>query len=142
MMASESSCYYRLSLSNSDLENELQENAKSSASNMTLLLDKEINIQDHIYMKSLAAEIAIENLTISNTPNTYSKLDSINLQLRIPSNVSDGNACVTESFINKRNDQICSIQMMDYATSSPQEALDTANQLVSTYTNKYSGTPV
>ena len=97
-MASES-CYYRLSLSNSELENNLPETEKSSASNMSLILDNELNIQDHIYMKSLAAEVAIENLQISTLPLTFSKNEVIDLQLNMPKSVCNGNALVTDKFL-------------------------------------------
>ena len=135
-MASES-CYYRLSLSNSDLENNLPETEKSSASNMNLILDNELNIQDHIYMKSLAAEVAIEDLQISTLPLTFSKNETIDLQLNTPKSICDGNALVTEQFLESRNTTPCSINMPDCITSKPQEAVDVVNNLLSCYANKY-----
>ena len=60
-MASDS-CYYKLNLSNTRLEDSTDTNEKSTAGNMTITLDQELDLNSTIYMKSLSAEIALDEL--------------------------------------------------------------------------------
>ena len=136
-MAYGNSCYYRLSLSNVNIENATADSDRSTASNMSLILDDEISIQNHLYMKSLSAECCIENLSLSNLPNTFSSQETIELTLNMPLSVSDGNVIVGEAHTSARNTQKCVFPMHDVVTSSPLEALDHINKLLQSYVNKH-----
>ena len=125
-----SSCYFRLSLSNQYLEEKLELDEKSSAGNMSLILDDEVNLQEAIYLKSLAAECALEDFTLSNLPNTFSRHESIGLQFEIEPGLSSGNAILTEDLVKERNNTICRIQMSDFITTSASTAINHVNSLV------------
>ena len=131
------SCYYKLALSNHVLENESDVQQKSTASNMTLLLDDELNVQNHLYMRSLSAECCIDNLSLSNLPLTFSNRESIYLSLVMPPSISDGNAIVTEAYVANRNSETCAISMSNVTTQSSREAINYVNLLLQESVNKF-----
>ena len=132
-----SSCYYKLSLSNQNLEESLEANEKSSAANMSLVLDNDINLQTAIYMKSLAAECSIEDFTLTNLPNTFSQHETIKLHLEMDTGLSDGNSILTSTLVEKRNNNHCKIRMSDFITTSPEIAINHINHLLDNHVNFY-----
>ena len=136
-MAQSNSCYYKLSLSNVNVENATALSLASTASNMSLILDDEISIQNHLYMKSLSAECCLEDLSVSNLPNTFSSQETIELTLAMPLTVSDGNVIITEARTSEQNELKCIFPMRDVITSSPLEAVNHINTLLHGYVNKY-----
>ena len=136
-MAYDNSCYYKLSLSNVNVENAKDLSLPSTASNMSLILDNEISIQSHLYMKSLSAECCLDNLSLSNLPNTFSCRESIELILDMPLTVSDGNVIITEAHTSEQNVQRCVFHMENVITSSPLEAVNHVNKMLHGYVNKY-----
>ena len=130
------SCYYRLSLSNVDSENE-NSSSVSTASHMNLLLEKELNLHDQIYMRSLSAECCLEDVTLTNLPNTFSENGFVAVQLTFPNDLTDGNAILDEGRNEQANQKPCKIPAKNLITPNPKVAVSHINSLVRSYTNKY-----
>ena len=135
-MASDS-CYYKLNLSNTRLEDSTDMNEKSTAGNMTITLDQELDLNNTIYMKSLSAEIALDEFTVSNLPNSFSQHENMELKLIIPKTLSHGNAVLDEDYLQTANNTPCLIPMTDCITSEPQKAIDHVNDRLHSYTNRF-----
>ena len=137
MATDPSSCYFQLSLSNLNIENASQ-SEESTASNMKLILeDEELDLNEQIYMKSLAAEICLENFSLSNLPSTFSGLEPIDMLLTTPSTLIKGNAIIDETTIKRRNESLCPLPLPALITSSPRNCLNHVNQSIRNSTNKY-----
>ena len=134
-MAGES-CYYKLSLSNVTSENENTSNI-STASNMNLLLEQELDLHSHIYMRSLSAECCLDDITLSNLPATFSGNGFIDLCLTFPNVFTHGNAVINDDVNKKRSVTNCRIRTSDIVTSEPKVAVDHVNSLVRSYSNKF-----
>lgn len=130
------SCYYKLSLTNKDIEDN-NTSQKSSASDLTIVLEKELNLLDSIFMKAMATEISIEMMNISSLPCTFSGSESLHLTLQENPSTCNGNAVVTESSIQRRNKIACSIPMHDTISVSPHESINYVNGLIEGYANKF-----
>ena len=135
MMAGDS-CYYKLSLSNVDTENE-NDSSVSTASHMNLLLEKELDLHDQIYMRSLSAEICLEDVTLTNLPSTFSDDGFINVQLTFPNDKTHGNAILNDEGNGARNLNPCKIPTKTLVTPNPKVAVSHVNSLIRSYTNKY-----
>ena len=131
------SCYYKLSLTNANIENETDQALKSTASHMTLHMDEELDLYEHIYLKSLTAEICLEDFLLSNLPSAFSHQECLELSMKIPKSIAHGNAVMTESIFQNRNDTICRIPGKDLITAEPQKAIDFMNQQIQSFTNQF-----
>ena len=130
------SCYYQLSLSNVSIENANDSNV-STVSNMHLTLDKELDLHNHIYLRSLAVECCLDNFSLSNLPSTFTNNESINLKMTIPSSLTDGNAVFVRESNEERNKTPCKLPMTDLVTSNPQTAVDNINNCIKEYCNLF-----
>ena len=130
------SCYYKLSLSNVDTENE-NNSSVSTASHMNLLLEKELDLHDQIYMRSLSAEVCLDDVTLTNLPSTFSDNGFIDVQLTFPNDMTDGNAILNDENNGTRNQNPCRIPTKNLVTPSPKVAVSHVNSLIRSYTNKY-----
>ena len=130
------SCYYQLSLSNVSIEDD-HNSSISTASNMTISLDKELNLHDQIYMKSLAAQCSLDNFSLSNLPNTFSDNESIDLRLTVPNSMTDGNAVFGAELNEKRNKNPCKLPIKSLVTADPQIAVNHVNTCIREYCNIY-----
>ena len=130
------SCYYKMSLSNKDIEDN-NDSQKSTVSDLTIVLEKELDLLDSIFMKAMATEISLEMITLSSLPCTFSASEQLRLTLRENPTTGNGNAIVTESEIKERNKIECKIQMDDTISDSAKESINYLNKLIETYTNKF-----
>ena len=136
-MTESPSCYYQLSLSNVAIEN-AKDHDTSTASHMQLILEnEELDLNDQIYMKSLAAEVCLENFSLSNLPSTFCGTEFIDYQLTVPDNLTKGNAIVTRLITTKRNNTNCKIPLPALITSTPQTAIDHLNLTIRANINKF-----
>ena len=136
-MAESTSCYYQLSLSNVAIEN-ANENDTSTASHMQLILEnEELDLNDQIYMKSLAAEVCLENFSLSNLPSTFCGTESIDYKLTVPDDLTKGNAVVTDLIMTERNETNCSVPLPALITSTPQTAIDHLNSAIRPTINQF-----
>ena len=137
MAIDSASCYFQLSLSNSAIE-EASESDVSTASHMQLVLEQEeLDLNQHIYMKSLAAEISMENFSLSNLPSTFCGRESIGLNLTTSTELGQGNAVANGSFLESRNVIEHLLPLPALITSSPVTAIKHINKQISYGTNKY-----
>ena len=130
------SCYYKMSLSNKDIEDKNNSN-RSSVSDLTIVLEKELDLLDSIFMKAMATELSLEMITLSSLPCTFSASEHLRFTLKENPASGNGNAIVTESEIQRRNKVDCKIQMDDTISISAEESVGYLNGLIETYTNKF-----
>ena len=125
-----------MSLSNKDIEDK-NDSQKSTVSDLTIVLEKELDLLDSIFMKAMATEISLEMITLSSLPCTFSASEHLYFSLRENPSTGNGNAIVTESDIQKRNKVDCKLQMEDTISDSAQESIGYLNRLIEAYANKF-----
>ena len=131
------SCYYKLCLSNRRIEQGLPADlSRSSASDVQIVLDEEIDLHKYLFFRSLAAEVALDDMSVSSIPLTFTQTEFIRAKLVMSVRVSHGNALVGEDLMGKRNETILSIPMKDFCTSSQQTTLRHLNDLIGGNTNR------
>ena len=109
------SCYYKLSLSNRRIEQGLPpDRLKSTAADVQIILDEEIDLHKYLYFRSLAAELALDDMCISSVPLTFTQTENIVVKFIIPGKASHGNGLIGEDFLSDRNETIFTIPMKDF----------------------------
>ena len=78
---------YVLDLTNDQSESTLDADSPSSASNFNILLSPTLDLSSLLYLRSVAAEITLAQLTVDALPLTATKRESITVRVDIPHTV-------------------------------------------------------
>ena len=134
--SSSNSCYFKMCLSNKDIEDHLPESeVESSASLASIALQQEVDLNNYIHFKSLSAEMSLDDFSVSSLPLTFSKSEKIQLSMNIPVENTHGNGVITQITQKDKNNKQYNVQMQDFSTTSHQDTLDYLNGLLTRSTN-------
>ena len=118
---------YILDLTNDASEEHLEDGGHSSASDFTILLSPTLNLSSLLYLRSVAAEIAISQLTVDALPLTATKRESIFVNVVVPPDITSCNTWYNPIAITDANEIPFEIPCRDFYTSDPSEIIQYTN---------------
>ena len=118
MSSEQDSCSYKIHLSNRSIENTDDGKHSSSASNFRVVLDDALNLNSRIFLRSMTAEMSLEDLHVYDIPLTITKKDFITLQLEISPSAAESNIHITPSRTTESNNKIYHLSLTDFTTIS------------------------
>ena len=121
---------YKLTLCNEKMEDDVSEDAYSTASDFTTFLNPHLDLHSLLYLRSTQGEIAVESFSIDSIPLTASRLESIDVYMTIPPDSAAMNFKIGIPKTKENNDRPLQIQLVDIATDDPQVLVDRLNELV------------
>ena len=121
---------FDLFLSNSEVENQLGDDAKlSSASNWTVNLDDNIDFADLTFMKGTSCDIGVSKFWIDAFPLTYSNDESVEVHIKIPHELGRINQLYSSGIIKRRfNNQAYLIPLINHSATDSDFAVDLLTQ--------------
>lgn len=121
---------YILDITNDETEKDLERNSHSSASNFTILLSPTLDLSSLLYLRSVAAEIAISHLSIDALPLSATRLENILGKIVIPPNITACNTWFNPISITEENNKWFEIPCRDFYAESPQDVVTYTNTLL------------
>lgn len=121
---------YVLDLTNDENEKHLEEDSHSSASNFTILLSPTLDLSSLLYLRSVAAEIALDQITVDALPLTATKKESITVKVVVPMEVTTCNSWFNPIEMTTVNDILFDIPCRDFYAEQPAEIVDYTNNLL------------
>ena len=118
---------YNLFLENTNTENDVADDAHSSASGFSILLTPQIDLSSLLYLRSVQAELAISNLVIDNLPLCFTRQEHIDVSVIIPSHIGNVNQTQNATALNNDNTQPLQLRLHDLCCSERQLAIDYIN---------------
>ena len=121
---------YVLDLTNDDDENRLTHNDHSSASNFTILLSPTLDLSSLLYLRSVAAEIALDQITVDALPLTATSKENITVKVVVPIDITSCNAWYNPIEMSSINEILFEIPCRDFYAEHPAEIIDYTNNLL------------
>ena len=115
--------FYELYLSNKTIEDNLDEQSPSSASEWKATLEPAVDIANLLWGKSDIAQAKVKQLNISSLPLCFSKTETIKVFVNIPSTLADVNQYYNTEHLDTFNKEPYTIRLIDLITSAPIEAV-------------------
>ena len=121
---------YSILLDNSVTEDKLNENEDSSASQFEVTLEPQLNLSPLLYMKSILAETMLDKLEISSLPLTFTRTETIKINVEIPSHFTLCNMRLSKEDLDAANQTPLSLQLEDYICKEPNDAVSFFNETI------------
>ena len=136
MMATDpdSSCSYKIHLSNRDIEDE-HDRQISSAADFRVILENVINLNNKIFLKALNAEMALDDFFIHNLPVSISKEDSISITTTIDPSIARPNIFMNSSKIESQNKHVLKLMLCDMILMNNSHILEYVNKKLNNKAN-------
>ena len=128
---------YGIFLDNSNTEDTLNENEKSSASQFGVTMTPMLNMSPLLFMKSVQAETMLEKLEISSLPLTFSRREAIKIYVNIPSSFVQSNAFLNYNEIKTVNETPKLLPLEDFICRTPEQVVDFVNDTLRHRVNYY-----
>ena len=122
---------YEIFIDNSINEDLLDEKQKSTASSWVTTLNHSIDLSNLIYLKSTIAHLAVSQLSIDNLPLCFSELEHIKVTVNIPNKLGCCNQFYDDIAIKDLNNTPHIINIEDFTTTFPEDAISYLNEKVS-----------
>ena len=121
---------YILDLTNDDAEQLLDDDNHSSASQFTILLNPTLDLSSLLYLRSVAAEIAISQLSVDALPLTGTNKESITVKVDVPTDVVSSNSWFNSIAMSGVNNTLLEIPCRNFYTTDPDEVIQHTNNLL------------
>ena len=121
---------YDIYISNTKVEDNLDENEMSSAGHWETVLEQSIDLSSLLFMKSTTAEIALTKLTFDGVPLTYLESEKISINVTIPKADAKCNQFYNSLYLEKMNSEPLQISLDDYMTPNPETAVTYLNDKI------------
>ena len=128
---------YVLDLTNDQSESTLDADSPSSASNFNVLLSPTLDLSSLLYLRSVAAEIALAQLTVDALPLTATKHESITVRVDIPPDHTNCNSWFNPISIIDENDILFEIPCRDFYTDDPAMIVEYTNAVLQDSVTQY-----
>ena len=123
---------YDLYISNEQIENQIQGDQLSSASNWTINLDDNIEFSDLTYMRGTTCDIGLSKFWIDSFPLTYSNDEFIEVHIKLQEELGRINQLFSSVIIKKRfNTQAYLLPLENFSATDHEFALDFLNKKMS-----------
>ena len=94
---------YVINLDNEEIEDQLEDNALSSASDFKVILSPQLELAPLLYLKSCSAQMGISQINVDSLPLTCSRLEGVKIFLTTPLESVVGNVTLNEESIKELN---------------------------------------
>ena len=128
---------YVLDLTNDQSESTLDADSPSSASNFNILLSPTLDLSSLLYLRSVAAEITLAQLTVDALPLTATKRESITVRVDIPPDHTNCNAWYNPISILDENNVLFEIPCRDFYTDDPAMVVEYTNAILQDSVTQY-----
>ena len=115
--------HYELYISNQQTEDELDENALSSASDWEAILEPSVDVSNLLYGKSDIAQAKVKQMNISSLPLCFSKSEAIKVFIIIPPEFGKCNQWFNSENVATFNNQPYVVKLEDVITNSAADAV-------------------
>ena len=125
---------YELNCDNATLENALTNELKSTASDFEITLEPSLNLAPLIYLRSVEAEMNLQNLHVGGLPLSFSQTENVEVLLTFPNNAVSCNQEILEANLTTPeegfNKKALKLQCSDYIAEEPKQAIAYINRLL------------
>ena len=121
---------YVINLDNEDIEDQLEENVLSSASDFRVILNPQLDLAPLLYLKSCSAQMGISQININSLPLTCSRLEGVKIFLTTPLTSVTGNVTLNDESIKEMNKIPLEIMLNDFSTDDPGELIEFLNKKI------------
>ena len=121
---------YVINLDNEEVEDQLEDNALSTASDFKVILSPQLELAPLLYLKSCSAQMGISQINVDSLPLTCSRLEGVKIFLTTPLESVVGNVTLNEESIKELNKIPLEIVLNDLSTDSPAELIDFLNEKI------------
>ena len=130
---------FRFLLSNHELEKENKEET-STVSDFRIIIDKEIDLSDSLlFMRSLNAQVALENFFIDHAPLSLSSKNKIELHLYLQPGLAKYFMYHDSKYIEKRNKSVCHVFLENITTTEPESLITYLEQHINSHLHRFLG---
>ena len=130
----DSSCPYKIHLSNRHIENEKDRNISCAAEFQTIL-EPIIDLNSRIFLKSLNAEMCLDDLHIFSIPLSITDKDSITFKIHLDPKIAESNVIIAAEDLERENEIIHTIPLDNVSFTNNLEALNYINSKLANKTN-------